>query len=86
MSPLSIKIVFSALLGSSPISSHTVSLGGTYPDIEIEDLKQPGGLHYFKIRKAVPHHGEAMLKSVAAEASAEIEVFWNVFSYIPSWS
>lgn len=82
MSPLPIKIVFSALLESSPISSHTISLGGIYPDIEVEDLKQPSGLHYFKIRKAVPHQGEAMLKSVAAEASAEIEIFWNVFSYL----
>lgn len=78
--PVRIKIVFSAHLGSSPIESHTVSLGGTYPNIEIED--EPGGLHNFKILKTVPHHGENMLKSVAAEATAEIEVFWNVLSYL----
>jgi hypothetical protein len=82
MSALRIKVVFSALLGSSPITSHTVTLGGTYPDVEIEDLKQPGGLRYFKIHKAVPHHGEDMLKSAAVEATAEIEVFWNVLSYL----
>lgn len=82
MLPLEIKIVFSALLGSSPITSHTVTLGGTYPDIEIEDIKQSGGLHHFKIRKSVPHYGEVMLKSVAAEASTEIEFFWSVFSYL----
>jgi hypothetical protein len=82
MALLPIKIVFSALLGSSPIESHTVTLGGTYPDIEIENLGQPDGLHYFKIRKTVPHHGDAMLKSVAAEAAAEMEVFWNVLSYL----
>jgi hypothetical protein len=82
MSLVPIKIVFSAHLGSSPIESHTVTLGGTYPEIEIESLNQPDGLHYFKIKKTVPHHGEAMLKSVAAEAATEVEVFWNVLSYL----
>ena len=82
MSLVPIKIVFSADLGSSPIESHTVILGGTYPDIEIESLDHPDGLHYFKIKKTVPHHGETMLESVAAEATAEIEVFWNVLSYL----
>ena len=82
MPHISIKIVFSALLGSSPIESHTVSLGGNYPRIEIQDLQQPDGLHNFKIVKTVPHHGVAMLRSVAAEATAEIEVFWNVLSYL----
>lgn len=82
MSLVPIKIVFSAHLGSSPIESHTVTLGGTYPDIEIESLDHPDGLHYFKLKKTVPHEGEDMLKSVAAEAAAEIEVFWNVLSYL----
>jgi hypothetical protein len=82
MSLVPIKIVFSAQLGSSPIESHTVILGGTYPDIEIESPDHSDGLHYFKIKKTVPHHGEAMLKSVATEAAAEIEVFWNVLSYL----
>ena len=79
---LHIRIVFSALLGSSPIESHTVSLGGVYPDIEIEDTTQPNGLHYFKIWKTVPHHGSQMLESAAAEATAEIESFWHVLSYL----
>lgn len=79
---LRIKIVFSALLGSSPIESHTVALNGRYPEIEIENLEQPDGLHYFKIRKTVPNLGDSMLQSVASEATAEIEAFWSVLSYL----
>lgn len=80
MSVTAVKIVFSAKLGSSRIQSQTVSLGGIYPDVEIEDL--PEGIHHFKILKNLPNAGEDMLASAVAEATQQIEIFWNVLSYL----
>lgn len=82
MSLIAVKIVFSAGLGPSRIQSQTVSLGGIYPDVEIEDLDLPEGIHRFKILKNLPNVGEDMLASVSAEASQQIETFWNVLAYL----
>ncbi len=79
---VAVKIVFEASLGwTGRFEPYTVSLGGTYPDIEIEPVAD-SGRYLFKIRKTVPNHGVAMIRSVAVEAEAEIQAFWNVLTYL----
>lgn len=81
-SSIPIKIVFEASLGwTAELNPYTVVLGRPYPDIEIEPVGRTGR-YLFKILKAVPHHGEAMIRSMAAEAEAEIQAFWNVLAYL----
>lgn len=77
-----VSIIFPATLGSNQIESQLVSLGGIYPDVNIESLDDEEGLHLFKIEKNLPHASEDMLKSATAEAEREIEVFWNVLAYL----
>lgn len=82
MNLIAVKIIFSAELGSSQIRSQTVSLGGIYPDIEIENCDSAEGIHRFKILKNLPDLGQQMLSSAEAEASQQIEIFWNILAYL----
>lgn len=74
-------VIFSAEIKNIKIDTQTISIGGIYPDIEVE-CKNNDGLHNFKIRKHIPPTQSHMLDPVIQEASNQIENFWTILENI----
>ncbi|PSJ16087.1 hypothetical protein [Nitrosomonas supralitoralis] len=82
MAIVAIKIIFSAILEVNQLETQAVKLGGVFPEIEIEQVDSNTGLHYFKIAKSLPHLGPTMIASAVAESELQIDLFWNILSYV----
>ncbi len=82
MATITTKIIFPVILEATHFATQVVKLGGVFPEIEIELVDLNTGLHYFKIAKSLPHFGEGMLASAVAESELQIDLFWNILSYI----
>lgn len=79
MTRTTVKIVFSAHVEGVSFEKQIISLGGNFPEVEIEKSDETW---LFKIEKGVPHASDGIMDSVVAEASAQIERFWNLLEYI----
>lgn len=74
-------VIFSAVIKHVEIHSQTITLGGVYPDIEVEHISADG-LHKFKIKKNAPNSHPSMLDPIVKEASSQIESFWIILEHI----
>lgn len=82
MAIVTTKIIFPAILEVDQFSTQVVRLGGVFPEIEIELVDSSTGLHYFKIAKSLPNFGENMVASAVADGELQIDLFWNILSYV----
>jgi hypothetical protein len=82
MATVTTKIIFPAILEVDQFATQVVKLGGVFPEIEIELVDSSTGLHHFKIEKSLPHFGANMVASVVAESELQIDLFWNILSYV----
>ena len=82
MSTVTTKIIFPAVLDVDQFVTQVVRLGGIFPEIEIELIDSATGLHHFKIAKVLPHFGLSVVASAVAESELQIDMFWNILSYI----
>lgn len=82
MSVEKIRVIFSAILRLDQFATQVVRLGGIYPEIEISLIDSATGLHEFSIQKNLPHTHPSLLDPAIAEATYQIELFWDVLAYV----
>jgi hypothetical protein len=82
MTTSQVKIIFPAILGANQFDTQLVKLGGVHPDIEITLVEKKNGLHEFGIIKFIPNTHPSMLTPVIAEAEDQINLFWNILSFV----
>lgn len=82
MANIQVKIIFPTILGVNQFETQTINLGGVFPEIEVKLVDKTNGLHEFSITKILPHGHPSMVLPAIAEADDQINLFWDILSYV----